>query len=97
MLFVACMLLNPDAQARAQAELDGVVGRGRLPDFTDRAALPYVGALVQETMRWNPVLPLGVPHRAVAADEYRGWRVPAGATVLANAKCAPAPLAVRPH
>ncbi|KIP01864.1 hypothetical protein PHLGIDRAFT_131056 [Phlebiopsis gigantea 11061_1 CR5-6] len=86
MLFVACMLLNPDAQARAQAELDGVVGRGRLPDFTDRAALPYVGALVQETMRWNPVLPLGVPHRAVAEDEYRGWRVPAGATVLANAK-----------
>lgn len=45
------MLLNPDAQAKAQKEIDSVVGRGRLPDFTDRDALPYVECVAQESMR----------------------------------------------
>jgi cytochrome P450 len=30
------MLLYPDVQRRAQAELDAVVGRGRLPQLADR-------------------------------------------------------------
>lgn len=63
------MLLHPNVQKRAQAELDSVVGRERLPTFADRAALPYVEAVVKETLRWQPVVPLGA-HISLA------WRPP---------------------
>ncbi len=53
------MVLNPDVQRKAHEELDTAVGRDRLPNFLDRANLPYVMALVLEAMRWRPVEPLG--------------------------------------
>lgn len=86
MLFVACMLVNPEIQRKGQAEVDRVIGHGRLPDFTDRDSLPYVECIVQETMRWNPVLPLSVPHKSVAEDVYRGMYIPKEATIIANSK-----------
>ena len=42
------MLLYPDIQRKAQQEVDRVVGRDRLPDFSDEPSLPYVTALVKE-------------------------------------------------
>ena len=53
------MVLHPDAQRKAQMEIDSVVGVDRLPDFDDEASLPYVSALVKEVMRWHPVTPIG--------------------------------------
>jgi hypothetical protein len=53
------MVLHPDAQSRAQREIDNVVGTGRLPNFGDELSLPYVSALVEEVMRWHPVAPVG--------------------------------------
>ena len=67
------MVMNPEVQAKAQAELDKVIGRGRLPEPGDRASLPYTSALVKELLRWHIVTPIGVPHRAVADDEYKGY------------------------
>lgn len=46
-------------QAKAQAELDTVVGPDRLPEFSDRSNLPYVNAIISELLRWQPVVPLG--------------------------------------
>lgn len=53
------MVLYPDAQQQAQAELDAHLEKDRLPDFNDRKFLPYVDAVVKETLRWQPVAPLG--------------------------------------
>lgn len=53
------MVLHPDAQRKAQMEIDNVVGVDRLPDFGDETSLPYVSALVKEVMRWHPVTPIG--------------------------------------
>jgi cytochrome P450 len=57
--FFLAMLRYPDVQAAAQAEIDDVTERARLPDFEDRERLPYVTALVWECLRWLPVLPMG--------------------------------------
>ena len=54
------MLLNPDIQAKAHSELGKVLGPGDLPDFSDRASLPYVTAIAMETLRYQPVTPLGM-------------------------------------
>jgi len=57
--FFLAMALYPEVQKRAQAELDRVVGPKGLPEFSDRDDLPYINALVKETMRWHLVTPLG--------------------------------------
>ncbi|KAI6419505.1 hypothetical protein MCOR22_011767 [Pyricularia oryzae] len=82
--FVLAMLLRPGVQAKAQAEIDAVVGRDRLPGFADRERLPYVDALVKETLRWFPVAPMAVPHRTDEALSYAGYHIPKGAYLLAS-------------
>ena len=49
--FVLAMLLHPDVQKAAQAEIDRVVGQNRLPELKDRDSLPYVTAVLRETFR----------------------------------------------
>lgn len=58
-LFLA-LVLYPHVQRRAQAELDLVIGRDRLPTFDDRPHLPYIEALCKELVRWQMVTPLGM-------------------------------------
>ena len=60
MIFLA-MALYPEVQKKAQAEIDTVVGQNRLPDFEDRPSLPYINAVVKESLRWHLVVPLGEP------------------------------------
>jgi cytochrome P450 len=52
------MALYPEAQKKAQQELDRVLN-GRLPEFNDRPNLPYINAMIKELMRWQLVAPLG--------------------------------------
>ena len=47
-LFVFCMLQNPDALAKAQREIDDVVGCDRVPQLRDIESLPYVRATIKE-------------------------------------------------
>ncbi|KAK1227286.1 hypothetical protein PQX77_009703 [Marasmius sp. AFHP31] len=82
--FILAMVLNPKVQARAQAEIDEAFGSSGLPDFHDRDRLPFVNAVIAETLRWNPVLHLGLSHRAVNDDTYDGQFIPAGATIVPN-------------
>jgi cytochrome P450 len=53
------MLLFPEAQEKAQREIDTVIGLDRLPDIEDWPKLPYVDRLIQELLRWRPTLPAG--------------------------------------
>lgn len=57
-LFLA-MAVYPHVLVKAHAELDSVVGRDQLPDFTHQADLPYIRAIMLELLRWQPVVPLG--------------------------------------
>ncbi|KAL0947285.1 hypothetical protein HGRIS_013405 [Hohenbuehelia grisea] len=84
LVFIQCMLLHPEVQKRAQEELDRVVGHDRLPEFSDYDSLPYLECVLREVLRWYPVAPLGVPHRAMQDDVYKGMFIPKGATVIAN-------------
>jgi cytochrome P450 len=57
--FFLAMLVHPDVQAKGQAEVDRVVGKGRLPVLEDAENMPYVQAIASECLRWLPVVPLG--------------------------------------
>ncbi|KAJ7463702.1 cytochrome P450 [Mycena latifolia] len=85
-VFILAMILHPEYQAKAQKEIDSVVGDLRLPEFEDRDNLPFMECILQEVFRWNPGVPLGVPHRAMEDDIYRGMLIPKGSLVFANIK-----------
>lgn len=72
------MAVNQDIQKKAQAEIDRVVGRQRLPGFEDRNSLPYIEAIYREILRWKPPVPLGVPHATTEGDVYEGYFIPKG-------------------
>ena len=57
--FVLAMAMYPDVQKKAQAEIDAVIGCDRLPDLDDLDSLPFIDAVVKETLRWQPVIPMG--------------------------------------
>lgn len=49
-IFLA-LVRNPEATKKAQAEIDKVIGDGRLPTFDDFDQLPYVRCVIYEAMR----------------------------------------------
>ncbi|KAH7929012.1 cytochrome P450 [Leucogyrophana mollusca] len=83
-MFILAMMNYPEVQKRAQAEIDSVVGKDRLPTFEDRPSLPFVEAVLRETQRWRPVLPLGVPHATTNDDIYDGYYIPKGRAMSRN-------------
>ncbi|TBU32655.1 cytochrome P450 [Dichomitus squalens] len=68
----------------AHAEIEAVIGNDRLPTAEDRENLPYVNAVFLETLRWNNVAPLGIPHRLIEDDVHDGYYLPKGTTVITN-------------
>ncbi|KAF8463807.1 cytochrome P450 [Gautieria morchelliformis] len=74
-MFFLLMVLNPDAQAKAQAEID-----------KDRSALPYTEAIMSESLRWGPITPISLifPHRLMKDDQYQGYRLPEGTLMIPN-------------
>ncbi|KZT28053.1 cytochrome P450 [Neolentinus lepideus HHB14362 ss-1] len=74
--FFLTMMLYPEAQKKAQAEIDAVIGNDRLPSLADRDQLPYVDALAKKVFRWHPVVPLD--------DVHDGYFIPEGTFVIAN-------------
>ncbi|OAL36622.1 hypothetical protein AYO20_04238 [Fonsecaea nubica] len=79
------MVLFPEVQREAQAEIDNVVGPDRMPSWSDREHLPYVRGVVEESLRWFPTTLLGaVPHGVAQDDIYMGYKIPAGAGIINN-------------
>lgn len=69
--FMLAMVRNPEAVRKAQEEIDRMVGRERLPDFSDRASLPYLDAFLEELYR---CVESAARHREERAGLLRGHR-----------------------
>ncbi|KAG2115720.1 cytochrome P450 [Suillus discolor] len=82
--FLLAMVLFPDIQVRARAEIDQVVRHDKMPCLDDRASLPYIDAILREVMRWYPITPLGFAHATLDDDVYEGHFIPKGTTVMVN-------------
>ncbi|PWA46111.1 cytochrome P450 [Artemisia annua] len=82
---LARIVMHPDIQARAQAEIDSVVGSGRGVTDADLPNLPYLHAIVKETLRVHPPGPLLSWARLAIHDTQVGpHMVPAGTTAMVN-------------
>uniref|UniRef100_A0A0D9VVA9 Uncharacterized protein n=1 Tax=Leersia perrieri TaxID=77586 RepID=A0A0D9VVA9_9ORYZ len=82
---MARMVLHRDIQAKAQEELDAIVGRGRAVSDADVAGLRYLRCIVKETLRVHPPGPLLSWARLAVHDaRVGGHHVPAGTTAMVN-------------
>ncbi|XP_030937206.1 cytochrome P450 78A5 [Quercus lobata] len=82
---LARMVLHPDIQAQAQSEIDTVVGTSRLVSDSDLPNLPYLHAIVKETLRMHPPGPLLSWARLAIHDTHIGQNfIPAGTTAMVN-------------
>jgi cytochrome P450 len=82
---LAMTAFGKEVLPKAWEELDRVVGSDRSPIWSDEVHLPYVRAIVKETLRWRPVAVLGgQPHASIKDDTYNGYFIPKGSTILGN-------------
>jgi cytochrome P450 len=70
----------PKSAARLNHELDSVLG-GRPPQLEDIAKLPYTRAVINETMRLYPPVPI-LPREALVEEHYDDYTIPKGSLVL---------------
>ncbi|ESK87633.1 cytochrome p450 [Moniliophthora roreri MCA 2997] len=80
--FILLMALYPTVQACAQAEIDGL--GGEMPEVKDLERLEYLQAVLKEVLRYAPVANIALPHKVTQEDTYKGYRIPEGATIIAN-------------
>lgn len=83
--FILAMVLHPDVQRKAQQALSAVLKSDCLPEFSDIESIPYLHAIVRETLRWKVVTPLAIPHASSEDSVYRGYYIPKGSIVVGNA------------
>ncbi|KAG2752360.1 hypothetical protein P692DRAFT_201707684, partial [Suillus brevipes Sb2] len=50
----------------------------RLPSFDDTPALPYLEAVLRETLRWHDSMTMGVPHATTTSDTYNCYLISEG-------------------
>jgi cytochrome P450 len=61
------MLLHPEVQSRALAEVNAVCG-DNLPSFEHRPSLPYIEAICREVLRWHRYLEAYAEGRGATYD-----------------------------
>ncbi|KAB0797119.1 hypothetical protein PPYR_08113 [Photinus pyralis] len=73
---------HPEVQAKIQTEIEQVVGRARLPNLDDRKNMPYTEAVIRESLRIDPVLPINTARRVLEDTTLGGYSLPKGTCLL---------------
>jgi len=71
-------------EAMSKKELEETVGIGNPVEESDIVRLPYLQAVIKESLRMHPPAPLLLPRRAKIDVEVCGYTVPQGTQVLIN-------------
>ncbi|KAK7390707.1 hypothetical protein VNO78_18730 [Psophocarpus tetragonolobus] len=101
---MAELLHNPKALKKVQMELRSKIGADRNMEEKDIENLPYLQAVIKETLRLHPPLPFLVPHMAMDSCNILGYNIPKDSQILVNVwaigrdcKVWDAPLLFRPE
>ncbi|KXG37294.1 geraniol 8-hydroxylase [Sorghum bicolor] len=78
------LLRNPVSMVKTCNELGAAIGSARNIEESEIDQLPYLQAVIKETFRLHPPVPLLLPRRAEATTEIMGHIIPKGARVLVN-------------
>ncbi|KAL2631935.1 hypothetical protein R1flu_016621 [Riccia fluitans] len=78
------LMRNPEIREKLERELDAIVGQDRLVEEADLVNLPYLQAVVKESLRLHPTAPLLMPHASVSATKVAGYNIPEKTQVFVN-------------
>ncbi|XP_037353406.1 cytochrome P450 2C19-like isoform X4 [Talpa occidentalis] len=78
------LLKHPEVTAKAQEEIERVIGRHRSPSMQDKGHMPYMEALVHEVQRYIDLLPMNLPHAVTRDIRFRNYLIPKGTTILVS-------------
>ncbi|KAJ4771787.1 hypothetical protein LUZ62_056044 [Rhynchospora pubera] len=81
---MAELLQNPVTMAKLHYELASVIGPECEIEESNIGRLPYLQAVVKETLRLHPPVPFLLPRRAQETVEFSGYLIPEGAKLLVN-------------
>nr|AOX49221.1 cinnamate 4-hydroxylase 1 [Acacia koa] len=82
---VAELVNHPEIQKKLRDEIDTVLGPGHQVTEPDTHKLPYLQAVVKETLRLRMAIPLLVPHMNLNDAKLGGYDIPAESKILVNA------------
>ncbi|XP_027173889.1 cytochrome P450 76A1-like [Coffea eugenioides] len=78
------LLSNPSVMSTLKDELNEVVGGGKKFQEANIDKLKYLQAVVNETLRLHPPIPLLVPRKATQDTNFMGYNVPKGTQLFVN-------------
>ncbi|KAK6251209.1 hypothetical protein SCA6_005214 [Theobroma cacao] len=81
---MAELLHTPKVLQEAQRELKQIIGAGNSVEESGIACLPYLQAIVKETLRLHPPVPLLLPRKTEVDYEIHNFILPKGAQLLVN-------------
>jgi len=75
--------LEPEMQHKIREEINQVLPHEHdIPDLDMRDKCPFTSAFIFEVLRFRPLLPFSLPHKAVEETDILGYKIPAGTTIL---------------
>lgn len=78
------LLNHPEVLRKARTEIDSCIGNGRMLQEHDLPNLPYLQAIISESLRLCPAAPLLAPHESHQECSVGGYRIPCGTMLLVN-------------
>ncbi|KAL1808042.1 hypothetical protein ACET3Z_025032 [Daucus carota] len=80
---IAELINHPVIMEKARSEIDSVIGKSRLVEESDIVDLPYLQAIVKETLRLHPTGPL-IPRQASEGCTIGNYYIPAETRIFVN-------------
>ncbi|KAF7818722.1 cytochrome P450 76A1 [Senna tora] len=81
---MAELLHNPNTLQKVQAEVRSKIEPNKKVEEEDTEKLPYLQAVIKETLRLHPPLPFLVPHMAMESCNMMGYYIPKETQILVN-------------
>ncbi|KAI3943331.1 hypothetical protein MKW92_007392 [Papaver armeniacum] len=78
------LVRNPEMMKKAKTEIAQVVGHGKKLEESDIENLPYLRAIIKETLRFHPPGALLIPRSMMQDTEVMGYSIPKGTLVWVN-------------
>ncbi|CAG7907531.1 unnamed protein product [Brassica rapa] len=82
---IAELVNHPNIQSKLRNEIDSVLGPGVHVTEPELHKLPYLQAVIKETIRRRMAVPLLVPHMNLKDAKIAGYDIPAESRILINA------------
>ncbi|XP_078159493.1 cytochrome P450 71A26-like [Carex rostrata] len=76
---------NPKIMKKLQEEVRGIIKHGEMVRSEDLNQMSYLKAVIKETLRLHPPVPLLLPRESMEECKINGFTIPRGTKVLINA------------